>query len=132
MRASKAYRKPLKEEIRTMTEVFIKELPEAEYLKAMEPFQPLLDNWENAVPRSKVTIESVVEHIVYIADLIGVKHVGFGSDFDGITFPPIDLYDCSRFPVLVQALGKKGFTDAEIENISWKNFARILQTVCPA
>jgi microsomal dipeptidase-like Zn-dependent dipeptidase len=29
------------------------------------------------------TIKDVVKHIVYIKDLIGIDHVGLGSDFDG-------------------------------------------------
>lgn len=67
----------------------------------------------------------IVDHIRYIADLIGVDHVGFGSDFDGALVPS-ELGDVAGLPKLVDALRADGFTEDEVERIAWGNWRRVL------
>ena len=38
----------------------------------------------------------VIKHIMCISDLIGVDHVGLGSDYDGVEIMPIGLEDIWR------------------------------------
>lgn len=88
------------------------------------------------------TIDMLVKHIVYIAEKIGVEHIGFGFDF--FEFMSVDsmrsyseqddsftrgLEDCSKVPILLQKMKKVGFTDKEIEMISYQNFHRIIKEV---
>lgn len=68
------------------------------------------------------TAETVVDHIAHIAELGGVKHVGFGSDFDGIDSAPLDLQHPGQMPNLLAALRRRGFSQNEIEGIAGRSF----------
>lgn len=71
-------------------------------------------------------ISDIVRHARYIADRIGVAHVGFGSDFDGVTIPA-PLGDVAGLPRLLEAMRTEGeFTDAELHDIAWNNWRRVL------
>ncbi|HSS42809.1 MAG TPA: dipeptidase [Solirubrobacterales bacterium] len=67
----------------------------------------------------------IAEHARYVADRIGVEHVGLGSDFDGATIPSA-LGDVAGLPRLLAALEDAGFSRAESEAISWSNWRRAL------
>jgi membrane dipeptidase len=67
----------------------------------------------------------IAEHARYVADRIGVAHVGLGSDFDGATIPA-SLGDVAGLQLLVLALGKAGFDPPEVEAICWGNWRRSL------
>jgi membrane dipeptidase len=77
-------------------------------------------------PKEDAPISVIIKHIQYIADLIGVDHVAFGSDFDGTKIPS-RLGDVSRYQVLVSLLKEAGFSDEELEKICWKNWLRVLE-----
>jgi membrane dipeptidase len=66
----------------------------------------------------------IAEHARYVADRIGVAHVGLGSDFDGATVPA-RLGDVAALPRLLAALSDAGFTDDEIASIAWNNWRRV-------
>ena len=71
-------------------------------------------------------LAAVVEHVRYVADRIGVAHVGLGSDFDGATIPA-PLGDAAGLPRLLDALRTDGgFTEAEVAAIAWGNWRRVL------
>ncbi len=77
-------------------------------------------------PRKDAPISSIIDHISYIRDLIGVDHVAFGSDFDG-TLIPSDLGDASGFQKLVNLLDKAGFSESDQEKICYRNWIRVLK-----
>ena len=70
-------------------------------------------------------LSTIVEHIRYAADRIGVEHVALGSDFDGATMPD-ELGDVAGLPRLLDALTAGGFSDDEIRAIAWDNWRRVL------
>ena len=76
------------------------------------------------------TLSDVIDHINYIVNLIGIDHVGIGSDFDGIEVWPTELTDVSKFPLLTAALLEEGYKEAEVEKIMGGNFLRIFRQVC--
>ncbi len=76
--------------------------------------------------KGRQTIAYAVEHIQYIRDKIGAEHIALGSDFDGIQ-RDIELGDCSKTPLLLQALECNGFTADEIEKITYKNAVRVFK-----
>jgi membrane dipeptidase len=51
--------------------------------------------------------------------------VGLGSDFDG-TVIPAELGDVAGVPRLLDALRECGFSEAELEDIAWNNWRRVL------
>ncbi len=72
-------------------------------------------------------LDLIVEHVRYIADRVGVQHVGFGSDFDGATVPA-RLGDIAGYPRLLAALAADGFSVSEIRAIAWGNWRRVLDS----
>jgi len=75
------------------------------------------------------TLEQVVRHVMYIGDLIGYEHVGFGSDFDGIPSTPKRLDDVSKYPALVAELLLRGVKDEDAEKIVGGNVLRVWRDV---
>jgi membrane dipeptidase len=74
-----------------------------------------------------VDLQSVIGHIVNIADIGGIDCVGLGSDFDGILLSPVDLKDVSCYPALVKGLFERGFKITEIRKIMGLNLFNFLK-----
>ncbi len=72
------------------------------------------------------SLSEIVRHMRYIADRIGIDHVGFGSDFDGATMPD-DLVDVAGMPKLIAALQENGFDDPALKKVTHKNWERVLR-----
>ena len=102
------------------------------------------------------TVEDYVEAISYTVDLVGIDHVGVGTDFtqdqpeefwryigsqQGTKFPstftdvttpsnyPINFETPDKFPVLIDTMGRKGFSSKEIAKILGLNWIRVFQEV---
>ncbi|HEY4208063.1 MAG TPA: dipeptidase [Puia sp.] len=73
----------------------------------------------------------LMDHIDYIVKLIGVDHVGLGSDFDGIESAPQELDDVSCYPVVTRELVKRGYSKGDIKKILGGNFIRVLKANMP-
>jgi membrane dipeptidase len=73
-----------------------------------------------------VPLARVVDHVDYVAERIGIDHVGFGSDFDGATVPT-ELGDASGLQRVAQALRDRGFKDDEIDKLAHGNWLRVLR-----
>lgn len=72
------------------------------------------------------SLTEIVRHARYVADRIGVEHVGLGSDFDGAHMPD-DLADVTALPRLVQALRDGGFSEADVRRIAHENWVRVIE-----
>lgn len=79
---------------------------------------------------SKVTIDTVIKHIDYIKNLVGIEYVAIGSDFDGGITPPVGLEDVSRLPALTLALLKHGYSPPDVKKILGENYLRVFKQVC--
>ncbi len=102
------------------------------------------------------TVEDYVEAISYTVDLVGIDHVGVGTDFtqdqpeefwryigsqQGTKFPstftdvttpsnyPINFETPDKFPVLIDTMENKGFSSEEIAKILGLNWIRVFQEV---
>ncbi|MFC0445275.1 dipeptidase [Pseudidiomarina halophila] len=81
-------------------------------------------------PFPYATLEQVLNHIDYVVDLVGIEHVGIGSDYDGVGDSlPVGLKDVSSYPNLVQGLMDRGYSDAEIKMILNENILRVWREV---
>ncbi|MEO6851277.1 MAG: dipeptidase, partial [Mucilaginibacter sp.] len=56
--------------------------------------------------RLRPPLSLLIKHIDYIAKLIGVDHVGIGSDFDGAESYPLGMDDVSNYPKITEELLK--------------------------
>jgi membrane dipeptidase len=77
-------------------------------------------------PNPQAALADLVRHIDYIAQRVGIEHVGFGSDFDGADMPEA-IRDASLFQDLVQALRENGFQGEDLEKIVYKNWLRVIR-----
>jgi membrane dipeptidase len=103
------------------------------------------------IKKSKATIDRLIDHIDYIADLVGMNHVGLGPDFlnyyiddlktlqglmdypfggvsdPGTTFEVIR--DVTGFPNLFESLKRRGYSDREVGKIQGENFLRVFKEI---
>ena len=104
-----------------------------------------------------LTIESTLDHLDYIANLVGWEHVGIGTDWPmampkstaqnvltpmaaGMGFRPEDKWDSMTnligfddyrdFPNITRGLVKRGYSDEQIKGILGENFLRVFKGVC--
>jgi len=73
----------------------------------------------------EATLGRVVEHIMYIGELIGYDHVGVGTDLDGILDAPEGFKDVTGYPALVAELLRRGVSDEDAAKIVGKNVLRV-------
>jgi membrane dipeptidase len=76
-----------------------------------------------------VTVARIVDHIDYIVKLVGIDHVGVGSDFDGIQAVPTDLSTVAQLPNLTAELLKRGYSEEDIDKILGGNILRVMEEV---
>jgi membrane dipeptidase len=77
--------------------------------------------------RMRPPLSLLIKHIDYIAKLIGVDHVGIGSDFDGAPSYPSGMDDVTDYPKITAELLKLGYTETDIDKILGGNFLRVLK-----
>ena len=88
------------------------------------------ENYRKKVPYPYSTLDEVLDHIDHVVKLIGIDHVGIGSDYDGVGDSlPIGLKDVASFPNLVQGLMDRGYSHTDIEKILSGNLLRVWQQV---
>lgn len=72
-------------------------------------------------------LDQYVRHIEYVGEKVGRRHVGVGTDFDGIVSVPKGLEDVRRYPDLVARLVERGWSDKEIVGFVGENVLRVLE-----
>lgn len=83
---------------------------------------------ENPLPYA--TLDDVLDHIDYAVKLVGIDHVGLGSDFDGVGDSlPIGLKDVSDYPKLIQGLINRKYSEKDIKKILGENALRVWREV---
>ena len=86
------------------------------------------DSIEKKYPPVLPAISQAVDHIDYVVKLVGVDHVGIGSDFDGGG----GLSDCTSvadYPRITAELLKRGYSPSDIAKIWGGNFLRVFRQV---
>ena len=68
----------------------------------------------------------IADHIDHVVSLVGIDHVGIGSDYDGIEVTPDGMEDISMMPVLFDELRSRGYSEKDLAKIAGENFFRIL------
>jgi membrane dipeptidase len=92
--------------------------------------QPIIDQFAKDHKELYSDVERVADHIDHVVKLIGVDHVGIGSDFDGVGDSlPVGLKDVSQYPNLIYVLLKRGYSDDDIHKICSGNVFRVWNKV---
>lgn len=102
------------------------------------------------IGENDIRIESLVRHVDHVADLVGVKHIGFGLDYsfgkltgdlppgqsaetwwpgasNGYDFSTMRYMGPECFPILAEALSQRGYTDGDISAMLGENFSRVAE-----
>lgn len=69
----------------------------------------------------------LADHIDHIRDVAGIDHVGYGSDYDGISCAPQGMGDVGGFPLLTADLLRRGYSDADVKKVIGLNLLRALR-----
>ena len=86
--------------------------------------------WDKAHPPLPVKMDAVLDQIDYGVKLVGIDHIGIGSDFDGVGGAlPEGLKTVADFPNLIAGLQARGYKDAEIRKILGDNLLRVWRRV---
>ncbi|HEY5991813.1 MAG TPA: dipeptidase [Candidatus Udaeobacter sp.] len=76
-----------------------------------------------------VYVAHIVDHMDHIVKLVGIDHVGIGSDFDGIQAVPADLKSVADLPNLTAELLRRGYSEGDIDKILGGNMLRVMEEV---
>jgi membrane dipeptidase len=76
-----------------------------------------------------VSVARIVDHIDHIVKLVGIDHVGIGSDFDGIQAVPVDMKSVADLPNLTVELLRRGYSESDIDKILGGNMLRVMEEV---
>lgn len=82
--------------------------------------------WEESHPPRQTRIDAVLDQVDYAVKLIGIDHVGIGSDFDGVGGElPDGLRSVADYPNFVAGLQARGYEDDDIRKILGGNLLRV-------
>lgn len=92
--------------------------------------------WPDFIDTKNPSVQSLVRHIAYIADLVGYKHVSLGFDFcdylsvdimhklNGNDKETLQFENVSKTNNLIMEMRNQGFHNHEIQSISFDNLAK--------
>ena len=87
----------------------------------------LHEKYKDEIDGVRPPLSLLIDHLDHIVQLIGVDHVGLGSDFDGINSSPRELNDVTDMPLITQELLKRGYSKKDIHKILGGNFIRVFK-----
>ncbi|MBV1860776.1 MAG: dipeptidase, partial [Nannocystaceae bacterium] len=77
-------------------------------------------------PPARASVSTVADHIMHVIELVGVEHVGLGSDFDGVGDSlPEGLRSVADYPNLFAELLRRDVSENDLENIASGNVLRV-------
>lgn len=85
----------------------------------------VMEKYKEEVDSFRPPLSLLIDHLDYIVKLVGVDHVGLGSDFDGIEAGPKELNGVQDFPLITKALVERGYSKKDIRKILGENFLRV-------
>ena len=84
--------------------------------------------WDAAICSTRP--DDAAKAIAHVRDLVGIDHVGLGSDFDGAVTTG---FDASQLAAVTQALIDRGFSDGDVAKVMGGNVLRVLHAgIAPA
>ena len=69
----------------------------------------------------------LVDHFDHALQRVGPRHVGIGSDFDGVPSLPAGMTDCSRLPHLTAELLRRGYREEDLAPMLGENVLRVME-----
>lgn len=98
------------------------------YLSKQISYDDLLDRYSKI--SNNCTIKNVIEHIIYVKELIGTEHIGISTSFDdGIMLKITGLETMDKLPYLTSELIENNFSMEDIKRIIGDNMLRVWKDV---
>jgi membrane dipeptidase len=92
--------------------------------------QKFSKEYRAANPFPYATMDDVMANFEHVIKLVGIEHVGIGSDFDGVGDSlPVGLKDASYYPALIQAFLERGYSEEAIRAVMGGNLMRVWREV---
>jgi membrane dipeptidase len=110
----------LRKELRQRMRALGPDATEDQKEKLWDEYQALKDKYQKLA-----TVSDAVNHIQHVVDIIGIDHVGIGSDFDG-GGELDDCRDVSQMKNITKELIRRGYSSEDIAKIWGKNSMRVL------
>lgn len=108
----------------------VRDTVKQEFGEDSEQFTEFEKNYRAKSPFPFASVNTVLDHIDHVVKLIGIDHVGIGSDYDGVGDSlPEGLKDVSTYPNLVQGLLDRGYSEQDIAKILGGNLLRVWRQV---
>lgn len=79
----------------------------------------------------KADIQTVIDHMRHLKNLVGPNYIALGSDFDGMEKEdlPMGIQGVKDINNIAITMRNNGFTSSEIEKIMGLNFVRVLKRI---
>ncbi len=78
-------------------------------------------------PAPVARVSQVADHVEHVREVAGIEHVGIGGDFDGCDVMPAGLSDVSGYPVLIDELLGRHWSEDELAALTNRNVIRVLR-----
>ena len=89
--------------------------------------EALLASWDASNPLPLASVSDMADHIDHIRAIAGIDALAIGGDYDGMPTGPVGMEDVSGYPVLFTELARRGYTQSELEQISFGNMMRVMR-----
>ena len=83
--------------------------------------------WDAANPVPMATIADMADHVDQVRKMAGSDAIGIGGDYDGMPTGPVGMEDVAGYPALFTELARRGYTQADLEKISFGNMMRVMR-----
>ena len=116
---------------RNMTDDMIRALAEKGGVIQINFYPVFLDgsfHEEEMYTAPRPSYKRIVDHIDHVASLVGIDHVGIGSDFDGIDVAPEGLENISMMPKVFEEMRRRGYSENDIAKVASENFLNVLSS----
>jgi len=128
---SQAYRDALKIQ-QPLAEKAIQEMKDKAKAEGKEvtysEIEKIQRQFADRIPRPPLSM--LIDHIDHIAKVVGVDHVGLGSDFDGVSCQlPEGLDSAADLPKITAALMARGYSAEDCRKILGGNLLRVFREV---
>ncbi|AEJ41012.1 peptidase M19 renal dipeptidase [Sulfobacillus acidophilus TPY] len=123
--ASHSNARALSDHPRNLPDFLIKTIGDRHGIIGLNSYGPYVD-------KDHPTMDRLIDHLIYIANLIGIRHVAFGFDFTDYlptiyhaSRPTEGLSRVEDVPQFLDRLSQRGFSDDEIRAVSFGNIQRV-------
>lgn len=74
----------------------------------------------------RTPLSVLIDHFDHALQLVGPRHVGIGSDYDGVPYVPEGADDCSLLPQVTAGLMARGYSEDDLRLMLGENVLRVM------